>query len=248
MIELLHTDCMELLRQTPDKFYDLCICDPPYGIGEHGGKDRGNNVRQRNGSVLRVRHSGHINKGWDNEPPSIEYFAELQRVSVNQILWGANHYSDRLPFASSAWVIWDKVNGSNDFADVEMAWTSFGSAARLFPFMWNGMCQGSPEDGRKQQENKALNERRIHPTQKPVALYRWLLKNYAKPGQKILDTHGGSMSIAIACDIEGFDLTLCEIDKDYFEAGKKRLDQHQAQPRLFAPNTSPAEEQHLLPL
>jgi site-specific DNA-methyltransferase (adenine-specific) len=193
--------------------------------------------------MLRVRNNGHVNKGWDIEPPSLEYFAELRRVSVQQILWGANHYSDRLPFASSAWVIWDKVNGLNDFADVEMAWTSFGSAARLFPFMWNGMCQGSPEDGRKQQGNKSMNERRIHPTQKPVALYRWLLKNYAKPGQRILDTHGGSMSIAIACDIEGFDLTLCEIDKDYFEAGKKRLEQHQAQPRLFDAPTSPISEQ-----
>ena len=242
MIELHNVDCMEFLKGQPDKFYDLCIVDPPYGIGEHGGKDRGESVRQKNGTVLRVRHAGHADKGWDNEPPSAEYIAELQRVSMNQILWGANHYSDRLPFASSAWLIWDKVNGSNDFADVEMAWTSFGSAARLFPFMWNGMCQGSPEDGRKQQGNKALNERRIHPTQKPVALYRWLLKNYAKPGQKILDTHGGSMSIAIACDIEGYDLTLCELDPDYFAAGKKRLEQHQAQPRLFdAPAPQPIQ-------
>ena len=232
-IELLHIDCMEYMRGLPDKAFDLAIVDPPYGIGEHGGKDRGNSVRQPNGTVLRVRHAGHANKGWDIEPPSYEYFRELQRVSRNQILWGANHYSDRLPHASSAWVIWDKVNGSNDFADCEMAWTSFGSAARLFPFMWNGMCQGSPEDGRKQQGNKALNEKRIHPTQKPVALYRWLLKNYAKPGQRILDTHLGSGSIAIACDMEGFNLVGCEIDADYIAGARKRLADHQAQPRLF---------------
>jgi site-specific DNA-methyltransferase (adenine-specific) len=242
-INLHNCDCMDFMRSLPDKAYQLAIVDPPYGIGEHGGKDRGNRVRQHNGTVLRVKHLGHANKGWDSEPPSPEYFAELQRVSVNQILWGANHYSDRLQRASSAWVIWDKVNGDNDFADCEMAWTSFGSASRLFPFMWNGMCQGSPSDGRKQQGNKALNEQRIHPTQKPVALYRWLLQHYAKPGDKILDTHGGSMSIAIACDIEGFDLDLCELDKDYFEAGKKRLEQHQAQPRMFEVKVEPQGEQ-----
>jgi site-specific DNA-methyltransferase (adenine-specific) len=241
MIELHNVDCMELLRNTPDQFYDLAIIDPPYGIGEHGGKDRGNGVRQHNGTVLRVKHCGHANKGWDNEPPPLEYFAELRRVSVNQILWGANHYSDRLPFASSAWVIWDKVNGSNDFADVEMAWTSFGSAARLFTFMWNGMLQGSPQDGRKMQGNKSLNERRIHPTQKPVALYRWLLKNYAKPGQKILDTHLGSMSSVIACIEEGYSITGCELDKDYYDAGMKRVQNHLSQQKMFRPEGTSAE-------
>lgn len=242
-IELHHIDCMEYMRGLPDKAFDLAIVDPPYGIGEHGGKKRPHTARQSNGTMLRVRNAGHINKGWDIEPPPPAYFAELRRVSVDQILWGANHYSDRLPFASSAWLVWDKVNGSNDFADVEMAWTSFGSAARLFPFMWNGMCQGSPEDGRKQQGNKALNERRIHPTQKPVALYRWLLQNYAKPGQRILDTHLGSGSIAIACDIEGFDLTGCEIDADYIKAARHRLAVHQSAPRLFEATPSGLPQQ-----
>jgi site-specific DNA-methyltransferase (adenine-specific) len=235
MINSHNVDCMNFMRGLPDKAYDLAICDPEYGIGEDGGRDRGNSVRQKNGTVLRVRHVGYEKKGWDKTRVSADCINEICRVSKNQILFGANHYSDLLPKPSSAWVIWDKVNGANDFADVEMAWTSFDSAARLFAFMWSGMHQGSPENGRRQQGNKKLNEKRIHPTQKPVALYRWLLQNYAKPGWKILDTHGGSFSHAIACDIEGYDLDICELDKDYFEAGKKRFEDHLSQPRIFTP-------------
>ena len=141
------------------------------------------------------------------------------------------------------WVVWDKVNGESDQADCELAWTSYDKAVRQLRFMWH-IAQGiSPERGHIAQGNITLREARIHPTQKPVALYRWLLQNYAKPGQRILDTHGGSMSIAIACDIEGYDLTLCELDKDYFEAGKKRLEQHQQQPRMFAPEPIAQAEQ-----
>jgi len=199
---------MELLRQTPDKFYDLCICDPPYGIGEDGGKCRTRGSSRTNG----------IAKGWDNERPAAEYFEEVRRVSVDQIIWGGNYFADLLP-ASRCWLYWRKCMGG-DFADGELAWTSFDKVAKEFTL-------------------RSETFGRIHPTQKPVALYRWLLQNYAKPGQKILDTHGGSMSIAIACDIEGYDLDLCELDKDYFEAGKKRLEQHQAQPRMFdAPKAS----------
>lgn len=207
---------MELLRQTPDKFYDLCIVDPPYGIGESGATNASR-------GKLAVAKTYKAFAGNDAEPPPPEYFRELRRVSRNQIIWGANHFIDRIPVASPCWIVWDKLNGDSDFADCELAWTSFRSAVRRLAFRWAGMLQG----------NMAEKESRIHPTQKPVALYRWLLQNYAKPGQRILDTHGGSMSIAIACDIEGFDLTLCEIDKDYFEAGKKRLADHRAQPRLF---------------
>lgn len=216
---------MELLRQTPDKFYSLAIVDPPYGIGEDGGT---NHTRSK---LCKARTF--VAKGWDVSAPNTAYFAEMRRVSVHQIVWGANHYIDRIPLASPCWIVWDKDNGATDFADCELAWTSFPSAVRRFKFKWQGMLQ----------EDMANKEARIHPTQKPVALYRWLLKNYAKPGQRILDTHGGSMSIAIACDIEGFDLTLCEIDKDYFEAGKKRLEQHQAQPRLFEPEKIEPGEQ-----
>lgn len=215
MIELLHTDCMEYMRGLPDKAFDLAIVDPPYGIGAYSNGTMG-------GGVL-AKQSRYKATQWDAAAPSPEYFTELRRVSRNQIVWGANHFIASMPFSSPCWVVWDKVNGENNFADAELAWTSFETAVRIFSFRWQGMLQG----------NMAAKEARIHPTQKPVALYRWLLKNYAKPGQRILDTYLGSGSIAIACDIEGFDLVGCEIDADYIAGARKRLADHQAQPRLF---------------
>lgn len=218
MINLHHTDCMEFMRGLPDKAYDLAIVDPPYGISVGDNKS---GMGRRKGDA----HATYKMGEWDHEAPPKEYFDELRRVSFNQIVWGANHFIDRLPYPSSCWLIWDKLYSHDvSFAACELAWTSFGSVAKKYT--------GTP-----------LQPGRIHPTQKPVALYRWLLQNYAKPGQKILDTHGGSMSIAIACDIEGFDLDLCELDRDYFEAGKKRLEAHQAQPRMFdAPKAQPAQQ------
>ena len=160
--------------------------------------------------------SKHEVKDWDNDAPSKEYFCELMRISQNQIVWGANHFISRMPFDSKCWLIWDKKNDGFSFADGEMAWTSFDTAVRFFRYH------------RGQQTDK-----RIHPTQKPVKLYEWLLMNYAKEGDKILDTHLGSGSIAIACHNLGFELTACELDKDYYEAAIKRLEQHKAQTRLF---------------
>ena len=144
------------------------------------------------------------------------------RVSKNQIIWGANHFISRMPFDSSCWIIWDKDNSGN-FADCEMAWTSFNTAVRKYKFRWNGMLQQNMKD----------KEIRIHPTQKPKDLYRWILKNYAKPNDLILDTHGGSMSISIACDMEGFDLDICELDKEYFDAGVKRYEIFKQQITMF---------------
>lgn len=214
-IELLNVDCMQFMRGLPDKAYDLALVDPPYGI-----MDRMYNGGDRNPST--VKFKAHIAaKRWDCATPDPAYFAELFRVSTHQIVWGGNYFG--LP-PSRCVIAWDKMVYVPTMSQIEMAWTSFDSPARLVKI-----------------DN--TDKTRIHPTQKPVALYRWLLKNYAKPGQRILDTHGGSMSIAIACDIEGFDLTLCEIDKDYFEAGKKRLEQHQLQPRLFEPEAQPNGEQ-----
>ena len=207
MIELLNVDCMEFMAGLPDKAFDLAIVDPPYGIGIAS-----NPVRQQ-----------HDRKEWDAAIPSQEYFAELQRVSADQIVWGGNYFP--LP-PTQCFLVWDKVQPFDfSLAMCEQAWTSFRQPAKILRLPI------------------AAERGKIHPTQKPVALYRWLLKNYAKPGQRILDTHGGSMSIAIACDIEGYDLTLCELDKDYFEAGKKRLEQHQAQPRLFEPEKIEPGEQ-----
>jgi site-specific DNA-methyltransferase (adenine-specific) len=160
--------------------------------------------------------SKHEVKDWDNDAPSKEYFNELIRISKNQIVWGANHFISRMPYDSKCWLIWDKKNDGFSFADGEMAWTSFDTAVRFFRYH------------RGQQTDK-----RIHPTQKPVKLYEWLLMKYAKEGDKILDTHLGSGSIAIACHNLKFDLTACELDKDYYEAAMKRLKQHQQQLTMF---------------
>ena len=214
---LYNMDCMELLKATPDKFYELAITDPPYGIGENGDK-----AKSRNRFIANDYKPF---AGGDIEPASKEYFAELVRVSKNQIIWGANHFADRLPCPKSpCWIVWDKVTGESDFADSELAYTSFKSAVRNFRFQWSGMLQGD-------MKNK---ESRIHPTQKPIKLYEWLLTNYAKQGDKILDTHLGSGSHAIACNNLGFELTACELDKDYFDASVKRITQATAQERLFA--------------
>lgn len=207
---------MELMARYPDNHFDLAIVDPPYGIGESGktNKSRGKLAKSKDYKSF---------AGDDLKSPDVEYFNELLRVSKNQIIWGANHFISKIPFDSSCWVVWDKQNGKTDFADSELAWTSFKTAVRNFTFQWQGMLQGD-------MKNKEI---RIHPTQKPVKLYEWLLMNYAKEGDKILDTHLGSGSIAIACHNLGFDLTACELDKDYFEAAMKRLKQHTAQQRLF---------------
>lgn len=211
-------DCMELLKNTPDKFYDLSIIDPPYGIGENGD-------RNKSRGKLAIAQDYKSFAGGDIEPASAEFFNELVRVSKNQIIWGANHFADRLPCPKSpCWIVWDKVTGGSDFADSELAYTSFKSAVRNFRFQWSGMLQGD-------MKNK---ESRIHPTQKPVKLYEWLLTNYAKQGDKILDTHLGSGSHAIACNNLGFELTACELDKDYYEASIKRIAQANQQVRLFA--------------
>lgn len=210
-------DCMIGMKEFPDKHFDLAIVDPPYGIGEDG---KSNHSRSKLAQTTKF-----IPKNWDSQPPNEQYFWELSRVSKNLIIWGANHFLDRIPFLldSSCWIVWDKVNGETDFADCELAWTSFNTAVRKFTFRWQGMLQG----------NMSTKEVRIHPTQKPIKLYKWLLKNYAKEGDKILDTHLGSQSSRIAAFDMGFDFTGYELDKDYFDAGNKRFAQHKAQLKLF---------------
>ena len=209
MIDLRHVDCMDYLATCEDNAFELAIVDPPYGIGESGST---NHTRSK------LAKSKKYNAFWggDKSAPTQQYFAELERVSRNQIMWGANHYRAR---ESSAWIVWDKLNGHTDFADAELAYTSFNTAVRVFRFRWQGMLQGD-------MKNK---EQRIHPTQKPVKLYEWLLINYAKEGDRILDTHLGSGSSAIAAHNCGFDFVGCELDTDYFNAASKRLKRHQAQ-------------------
>ena len=214
-IQITNEDNMLLMSRYPDNYFDLAIVDPPYGIGEDGAKNHSR--------CKATKATKYTAKNWDKEPPSKQYFNELKRVSKNQIIFGANHFIENIPNAnSSCWIVWDKQN-TGDFADCEMAWASFGTAVRKFEFRWNGMLQGD-------MKNKEV---RFHPTQKPVALYKWILDKYAKQGDKILDTHLGSGSIAIACHDYKFELTACELDKEYFDKAVQRITNHVTQQTLF---------------
>ena len=208
-------DCMTYLKEYKDNHFDLAIVDPPYGIGESKKKRK----NQKTNKWKNPKTKKHNTKDWDKEKPTKEYFKELFRVSKNQIIWGGNYFTKYLP-SSMGWVFWDKKNGNCDFSDGELAFTSFNKGLRKFDWLWNGFQKQRPE-------------KRIHPTQKPVALYRWLLQNYAKPNDLILDTHVGSASSLIACEIEGFDYVGFEKDKDYFRDSSKRIEQHLAQITMF---------------
>jgi len=207
-------DNIELMKHYPDKYFDLAVVDPPYGIGEDGEKKR--TSPKRPNSYLNYKK--HSKKDWDKQPPKQEYFNELFRVSKNQIVWGANHFISRMPYDSSCWIVWDKDN-TGDFADCELAWTSFNTAVRKFKWTWNGMLQ----------QNMKNKQKRIHPTEKPIQLYEWCIRNYAKQGDKILDTHFGSGSIALAVDkankLDKMNLTLTGIEMDtyYLELAIERI-------------------------
>jgi site-specific DNA-methyltransferase (adenine-specific) len=217
-IELHNIDCMEYLATLKDNAFELAIVDPPYGIGEHGGKNRAS----KSNAWKNPKQKDYKKKEWDKKPMDAFFFTELKRVTKNQIIWGANHFADNFNASSSGWVCWYKAgqNPNTDFSPIELAYSSFKKRANFFDFPWLGFGAVNAK------------EKRIHPTQKPVKLYEWLLMNYAKEGDRILDTHLGSGSIAIACHNLGFDLVGCELDKDYFEAAQKRLQQHQSQLRI----------------
>jgi site-specific DNA-methyltransferase (adenine-specific) len=233
-ITVTNEDNMQLMARYPDKYFDLAIVDPPYAIGADKQSIKPILVKQKNGTTLKVKNTNHYTqKNWDNEIPTDEYFQELKRVSKNQIIWGANYFG-----LVGGYLVWDKLNGECDQFDCEIAYNSFNNRTDLVYFMWQGMFQGiyCGRDIRKaliQQGNKQLNEKRFHPTQKPVTLYKWLLDKYAKQGDKILDTHIGSMSIAIACHDYGFELVGCELDEEYYKKGTERLKNHIAQQKLF---------------
>jgi len=208
-INFYNIDCIEFMKTKPDNYYDLAIVDPPYGIGLIKTEAGNWGIRKENkGSIDK-------NTNWDFEKPSPEYFNELFRVSKNQIIWGANHFIENIPNAnSSCWIVWDKKNGASYFADAELAWTSFKTAVRIF------------------QKNN-MDKNKIHLTQKPIYLYDLLLKKYAEKGMKILDTHGGSFTNAIACDKNGCSLDICEINTEYFNNGIKKYNEYKAQKTLF---------------
>jgi len=197
----------------PDNAYDLAIVDPPYGIGEDGGKQV--EWKSRPNSI--GKEPKYKKKFWDNARPREEYFTQLFRVSTNQIIWGGNYFD--LP-PTRGFIIWDKGEGfkNRTYAECEYAWTSFDRNAKIYKR--DPLARGDYHG-------------KINPCQKPIQLYKWLLKNYAKPGDKILDTYFGSLSVGIACWDYGYDLDAFEIDRDYFEAGKKRLDVHRAQLQIY---------------
>ena len=222
MIELLNIDCMEYMATCKDNQFDLAIVDPPYGIGASADSRVGGSYTVNMGGVKRkVAAKSYTPKDWDFKKPTIEYWQELKRVSKNQIVWGGNYFVENLT-DSSCWVVWNKRNGENNNADCELAWTSFKTAVRMFDWKWNGMLQQNMKD----------KEDRIHPTQKPVQLYKWLLRNYATPDMKIIDTHLGSGSSAIAAYDFGCDFVGCEIDKEYYESAKHRFETYKLQTKL----------------
>ncbi len=206
-ITITNEDNMELMSRYPDKYFDLAIVDPPYGI------DWMNQVKNPNKNKNWKQYE---NKEWDKQTPTKKYFEELFRVSKNQIVWGGNYMIDKL-YPSSCWLIWDKKQEFSG-AVFEMAWTSFESPAKAF---------------RMSRVEAYVNQNKIHPTQKPKELYKWLLDKYAKQGDKILDTHLGSGSIAIACHDYGFELTACELDAEYYEKAIQRIKNHTNQQKLF---------------
>lgn len=208
--EVKNIDCIEYMQQFPDNYFELAIVDPPYGL-DLANMNMGVGKSKK---ASKIQNRKWVAKDWDKEVPTKAYFAELFRVSKNQIIWGGNYFE--LPPCKN-YVIWDKeIPLGLSFADCEMAWTSFNNAPRIF------------------RHSAYLDKKnKFHPTQKPVKLYRWLLQNYAKEGDKILDTHLGSGSSRIASDMEGFDFYACELDKDYFEASCKRFDEYKKQIKLF---------------
>jgi site-specific DNA-methyltransferase (adenine-specific) len=212
---LLHVDCMEYMATLPDKAFDLAITDPPYfdaygKLGYPGAEI----------STTGIKRNRFESKHWT--VPGQKYFDELSRVSKNQIVWGINYYAQHSKFPGR--IVWDKVNDTSTFSKAEIASCSLHDSVQIFRYMWNGMLQGD-------MSNK---EARIHPTQKPVKLYEWLLSNYAKDGQRILDTNLGSGSSAIACNNLGFEMVGCELDSGYFTAACHRIEQATKQERLFA--------------
>ena len=216
-IEFYNIDCIEFMKTKPDGYYDLAIVDPPYGIGENGQR---NVTGDRPTAKWKNPKSQHYKTFDDSQIPNEDYFKELFRVSKNQIVFGGNYFTEYLP-PSKGWIVWDKQADIKEHLSMcELAWSSFDRKCNKYEYLWAGF-------------KKKHQIERIHPTQKPVDLYRWILQHYADNGMKILDTHGGSMSIAIACEKEGFDLDITEIDTDYFNNGVKKYNEYKQQLSIF---------------
>lgn len=214
---LYNEDCMKGMAEFPDNYFDLAIVDPVYG-----GVTKGGYMKNLDSTTKLARPKNYHLALWEQEKTGKEYFKELFRVSKNQIVWGGNYFTEEINRNSQCWVVWDKRQ-TGSFADFEIAWTSFNRASRIFRYTWNGMLQ-------EHMDNK---EKRIHPTQKPVDLYKWLLQNFAEPGDTILDTHVGSGSSLIACHHMQHKFVGFEIDPKYYEGAKQRLEDETAQLSIF---------------
>ena len=197
------------MARYPDKYFDLAIVDPPYGIGIDGQKESIN----KNPKYSRKHHE---KKNWDSSIPDAEYFRELERVSVNQIVWGGNYFVEHLHKGTKGWIVWDKGQHGLTMSDCELAYSSFDCPTRVVVI----------------NRVELLKDGTIHPTQKPIKLYKWLLTNYAKPGDKILDTHVGSASSLIACHDLGFSAVGFELDEEYYRISRERLENHMKQLRF----------------
>lgn len=223
-------DCMEGMKEFPDKYFDIAIVDPVYGDVTKGGYMTNNNGQHI--GTGKANQKGYYSGLWSQKKTEKEYFSELLRVSKNQIIWGGNYFAENLP-SSQGWIVWDKQHPEGiTFADAELAWTSFDKAVRTFRFMWNGMLQGD-------MKNK---ENRIHPTQKPIRLYEWILNNYCKEKDIILDTHVGSASSLIACKNTGHKYVGFEIDETYYKLAKERIENETAQMNFFDFGYNPYQE------
>ncbi len=235
MREYHNLDCMDLERglpSFPDKYFDLIIADPNYGVGEHGGKDRSGYAKQKNGTKIYIPNKIYKKKDWDNKPCRPEILDEIVRVSKHQIIWGINYFDWKPP--SVGRIVWDKCNDGSDQSDCELAYCSFHDTVRIFRFMWSGFCQGkSAKEGRVQKGDKTKNQDRFHPTEKPFELYRWILTKYAKAGMKIGDPMAGSAASVQVFEEFGFDYVAYEKDPDYYRDSMARLTKWRSEPRLF---------------
>lgn len=243
MIQITNEDNMELMARYPDNYFDLADDDPPYFSGPNKRRYYGSKINKLNIS----RKDYDIIENW--KVPGMEYFNEVKRVSKNQIIWGANYYEFiGTPFKTprgeeifkfieenpTGWIIWDKCNGSSTFNDYELAWTSFENPTLIYKFLWNGMLQGkSMLEGHIMQGNKKLNQKKIHPTEKPIFLYDWIHFNYTSPGDKVLSNYVGSGSDAISATKFDIDFIGAELDKNIYNKCLKRLSQHQSQLKMF---------------
>jgi len=242
-------DNMVHMKTVNDNHYDIGILDPEWGVGASKPSKKPNKAKQKNGKTLSVKQPTLKDKEWDNKPVSKEWGDEIFRITKNQIIWGANflewavgetfkpprrsEFNEFIKKYPYGWIIWDKMNGNSDQWDCELAWTSFNRPTIIHEYLWAGMMQGSKLNGKIQEGNKKLNEKRIHQTQKPIQLCKWQLNTFVNKGDSIYDSNGGAAGLAIASWDLGFDLDIIEIDKEYFDTGWTRFETHTSQTQLF---------------